>query len=398
MTSAASTRAPSVAQRLLAQTQSCVRCGLCQPHCPTYALDRSETESPRGRITLAAALATDQLEDAFESAAVALDHCLACRRCERACPAGVPFDALMVDARTLLRSRAPPPWKQRLLEWAIARRWPLRVGWPVLRVLRPLLPAGWRRALPPVPAAGPGAGLHAASGTRRGRIALFTGCVAERLDADVHRAAIRVLNQLGWEVWLPAGPLCCGALQRHAGAPEAGEHEQRATLATLRQQAGDCSAVLVAASGCFADLCSALADGGPPVHELSSFIADDARLPTLVVRASQRRVALHTPCTQSTAVGRADAPARLLAAIPGLQIDRLADRGCCGAAGSHALLHPDRAAALRADVLDSLGTHGADTLCSGNIGCRLHLAAGVTELGLPQTVRHPIELLAGQLE
>ena len=391
-------RREAVAQRLLDQTQACVRCGLCQPHCPTYAVSQTETESPRGRVSLAAALAQDRLGDAFADAADALDHCLSCRRCESVCPAGVTFDALMADARVLVRQRRAPHWRQRGLEWAIAKRWPLTVGWPLLRLARALLPPNWIAQLPPIPPPAPPGGTYAAQGVSRGRLALFTGCVAQRLDANVHRAAIAVLTRLGWDVWLPSGPLCCGALHRHAGAADGATEQANATRQAMLADAADCGAVLIAASGCYADLCATLALTGVVVHELLAFIADDKAMATLQLRASGDSVIVHTPCTQATAVGRSDAAARVLATIPGLRVESLPDRGCCGGAGSHALVDPEHANALRADLLDSIAASAADTLCSANVGCRIHLATGLAERHSRMRTEHPIERLAEHLQ
>ena len=45
-------------QQPLADTDLCVKCGLCLPHCPTYQDSREEGDSPRGRITQLQALAS----------------------------------------------------------------------------------------------------------------------------------------------------------------------------------------------------------------------------------------------------------------------------------------------------------------------------------------------------
>ena len=112
---------------------------------------------------------------------------------------------------------------------------------------------------------------------------------------------------------------------------------------------------------------------------------------TLPLRASDGApVALHLPCTQRTVVRNAKTIAPLLRQIPGLDLRLLPETGCCGAAGTHMLLQPERADALRVPVLEAVHASGAATLCSSNIGCRLHLGSRVP-------TQHPIELLAEHL-
>src|SRR3546814_3553017 len=89
---------------VLALADACVQCGLCLPHCPTYALTGNESESPRGRIAIARALADGRLAP-DPSADAALDHCLGCGRCEAVCPAHVAFTPLLLATRSRLRQR-----------------------------------------------------------------------------------------------------------------------------------------------------------------------------------------------------------------------------------------------------------------------------------------------------
>lgn len=77
----------------------CIRCGMCLPHCPTYAVIGIEQDSPRGRIALIKAVSDGRLEVTDPDFQQHMYQCLDCRACETACPAGVQFGYLMETAR-----------------------------------------------------------------------------------------------------------------------------------------------------------------------------------------------------------------------------------------------------------------------------------------------------------
>ena len=72
------------------QLNTCVACGLCLPHCPTYRVTGEEALSPRGRID---AMRGVQLRGAPVDADFVsfMSTCVQCRGCEPACPSGVQY-------------------------------------------------------------------------------------------------------------------------------------------------------------------------------------------------------------------------------------------------------------------------------------------------------------------
>ena len=134
--------------------EACVHCGLCTATCPTYEVLDQEADSPRGRIYLIREL----LQGASASAHTRehLDRCLGCRACETACPSGVQYGHLIDFGRREAERQAPRPLHQRL--WRRLLRQGLtspRLFAAALRLgqaLRPVLPAGLVRRVPPRPA------------------------------------------------------------------------------------------------------------------------------------------------------------------------------------------------------------------------------------------------------
>jgi glycolate oxidase iron-sulfur subunit len=374
---------------LVALTDQCVQCGLCLPACPTYRLDLIESESPRGRIALARAweLATVPPSPAGDAH---LDQCLGCRRCEVVCPAGVEYGALLLQARHRQRERRRPGWRQRGLEWLVARPRTLTRLLGLYRRLYRWLPSSLHPLpLPPGRAAGPLQALPALdeASISGPSVTVFSGCIARAYEPVVRSALSRLCAAARIEIQVPDHQTCCGALHAHAGDAVA-----TAKLAAINRAAfGGAETVLTLASGCHESLAQALDSPGKTIDAID-FLA--ARADGLRFRDTRERIALHLPCTQRNVVKSDNATRALLARVPGLEVVELdAGHGCCGAAGTQMLTAPGRANGFRQPLLDQLRASGASRLLSANIGCRLHFANGT-----PLPVQHPLEFLATCLD
>jgi len=258
-----------------------------------------------------------------------------------------------------------------------------------------------RRALalaPKVPAAADRAPLPAlvpAEGGRRGRVGFFVGCVMPELFGDVNLATVRVLARNGFDVVVPAGQGCCGALHAHAGDADFAAGLARRNLAAF----ADVDFVVVNSAGCGA----AMRDAGEwlgaegedfaaRVRDISELL-DEAGLrpPTGRVEA---RVCYDDPCHLVHGQGVAAAPRRLLAQIPGLTLVAHADAAaCCGAAGIYNLTHPEMSAAVLERKLDALAAADPDLVASGNPGCLMQLQSGLDARGMRARAVHPMTLL-----
>ena len=348
-------------------------CGLCHPRCPTYDLHRCEAESPRGRIALVRGLAQGHLA-ATPALERHLSHCLGCRACEAACPSGVEYGRLLDAARAHLRLRPRTP-RARLAVAVLGR----------YRRRRPYRsPAGAGRPPP--------------------RVQLFTGCATGLLDRETRRAAVTLLERLGFAVELPAGQVCCGALFRHYGAPGRAAERAARNLAAFGDDPD--TPVLSLASGCGATLSEyagllpgpAAAAFAARHRDLVGFLAALDWPGELRLRPLAGRLWVHEPCTLRNVLGGAGATYELLGRLPGADPRPLPgnDR-CCGGAGLYPLLHPRIARSLRGAKARGLAGKDGDWLVTGNLGCALQLRRAARDAGVRLQILHPVALLARQL-
>ncbi len=385
--------------------QECVHCGLCLSACPTYQVTGAEADSPRGRLALMRALDRDEVP---RSPAFAhLDLCLGCLGCQSACPAGVNYGRLLGQTRA---TRRPAVWiRGALAAMTVPRR--LRIFTALLRLLQTirldrllirisLLPRAIRMQLRGLPRLrGPAftrtaeqvlPSVHPA-GLRQGRVALFTGCVMDWWYQPVHAATVRLLQWNGYEVVIPTGQGCCGALHAHAGLLEEAEEmlqRNRSVLAGIEAQA-----LIVNAAGCGAQLGDKLwSDGqGPPVVDLSVFLAEHPLEPP---RYKLPEITTYdAACHLYHAQGVQKAPGQLLElACEALETLPEAEQ-CCGGAGLYSLVQGPMSRMVLALKVEQLRRLKATRLVTTNPGCQMQLQAGLQAAGIPMQVCHLSEVL-----
>jgi len=261
----------------------CLRCGKCKPVCQTHIPRANLLYSPRNKILgtglmIEAFLYEEQTRRGlslrhFEEMNDVADHCTVCHKCLNPCPVNIDFGDVTVRMRKILSERGqkrrnPGTWaamaflnatdprsirmlRKGMLEWgfkgmvlghglfkrlgllrrnselpaattgspdiqvALAElvRRPIRVGLPK-QTTRAMLGLEDKSIIPL---------LRDPARAGDDAVFYFPGCGSERLFSDVGLATIAMLYELGDQVVLPPGYLCCGYPQTAAGQADRGQ-------------------------------------------------------------------------------------------------------------------------------------------------------------------------------
>jgi glycolate oxidase iron-sulfur subunit len=416
----------------------CIRCAACLTSCPTYVISHKEEEGPRGRIAIMRAIVEGHLDftpDAVEH----VGNCLLCDACSHVCPSGVEMEPLGIAFREELRRHGGHPerrakgplWRrglgilrplrfargQALLRMTVER---FAYGWlfgdlgyfrAVARLLRFYQRSGLRwlarhlgilrllglrdaeRLLPDIPKRflipkdqAIGAGEPAQ---------VFAGCIMSTAFGPTTERTAALAAVFGARASFPAGQVCCGALQLHAGEVE---RARELACANLESFGGD-APIVVNAAGCGAMLkhYGQLLPEEPRAQAFSARVKDVAeflaeREPSRAPREIRRTVAVQDACHLLHAQRISAAPRKLLRAIPGLELREMAEAGiCCGSAGIYNVTHREFGAELQRRKCANIAATGAETVVTGNPGCLLQIQAG-----LPSGIeaQHIVDVLA----
>ncbi|MEU3772588.1 FAD-binding and (Fe-S)-binding domain-containing protein [Streptomyces sp. NPDC032472] len=347
--------------------QRCVGIGNCRSHqggvmCPSYRATLEEEHSTRGRARLLFEMidghGDSPVTGGWRSPAVrdALDLCLACKGCASDCP--VEVDMATYKAEFLAhhyqgRLRPPAHYALGLLPvWArLVRRTSPGLANAVLQapVLGRLgkLAAGVdpRRAAPPFAASsfqehwrGP---EPAGPDPRDPRtVLLWPDTFTNHFHPHIAHAAVRILEDAGFRVAVPPGPVCCGLTWISTGQLAGARRVLQRTLRSLQPWLEAGTPVVVLEPSCAAVFRSDAPDllaGDEDARRLAERTRTFAE--QLVHHAphgwrpprAARAATVQTHCHQHAVLGF-DADRELMRRA-GLDADVL-DAGCCGLAGN----------------------------------------------------------------
>jgi L-lactate dehydrogenase complex protein LldE len=241
------------------------------------------------------------------------------------------------------------------------------------------------------------------------RVGFFVTCLVDLMRPSIGFAAIRLLESGGAEVYVPPTQTCCGQ-----PAYNSGDRKDAAALARKVIEEFDGCDYLVAPSGScsgmirthyqdlFADdpamLARVQALAGR-TYELTDFLVSVQKLESVPGRFAGT-VTYHDSCAGLREMGVKAQPRALLAKIPGLVVEEMAEpETCCGFGGTFSIKFGEISARMADNKCADVTGTGADAVVLGDLGCMLNIEGRLRRRGDRKTrVLHVAEVLAGGTE
>ena len=372
----------------------CVKCGSCGAVCPPAILGRSESLSARGRMAIIEAVLDKRLpvSATFKDRLATCTNCLAC---EASCPSNVPVTSIIEAAKQEAVGESGQGILNHIVSVSLKNGKAMRsLAWLAPFVLHYSRGALKGRGLG-TSRRQPGSGSVTKEKTG-GRVALFPGCAISNFQQDIGRAAVTVLNAIGYEVIVPKGLQCCGRPHLSMGDRKNAEELALKNSAILGRLQVD--AVVTACASCGLTFKREYPKLLPPglktprvvdVHELLSRGFSNKAL-----RAVQKTITFHDPCHLGRGQGLSATARALLRSVPGIMLVEMknADR-CCGFGGVMRITHGEISNAIGTDKAAMIIATGASAVATGCPSCRMQIKEALLRAGSAIDVVHTVQLL-----
>ena len=235
-------------------------------------------------------------------------------------------------------------------------------------------------------------------------VGLFVTCLVDAMRPSIGFASLKLLEDAGCHVEVPALQTCCGQPAYNSGADDHARDIVKQVITAFEAfdyvvvPSGSCAGMLkVHAGDLFADEPAwaerhrALA---AKTYEIMAFLVDVLDHRPAPVRYDGT-AAYHDSCSGLRELGIHDQPRALLAGVEGLTMVPLSGHDvCCGFGGTFCVKYPDISNQIVAEKSRAIRDSGADTLLAGDLGCLMNMAGKLSRDGSDIKAYHAVEVLA----
>jgi L-lactate dehydrogenase complex protein LldE len=249
---------------------------------------------------------------------------------------------------------------------------------------------------------------RAAEKDTRPHVGLFVTCLVDLFRPSVGFAAVKLIEEAGCRVSVPAAQTCCGQPAYNSGDLKDTRAIAEQVIAAFEPYdyvvapSGSCGGTLkkhyptlFAGDAAWSARAAAFS---AKVFELVSFLVD-VRGMTNVEASFAGSVTYHDSCSGLRELGVKNQPRGLLKTVAGLKLIELKDADvCCGFGGTFCVKYPDISNAIVERKATAIADSGAGTLLAGDLGCLMNMAGKLQREGKAVKTRHVAEVLAGMAD
>lgn len=236
------------------------------------------------------------------------------------------------------------------------------------------------------------------------RVALFVTCLVDLMRPEIGFASIKLLEQAGCEVIVPAAQSCCGQPAYNSGDMKSARKVARQILKNFAEfdyiivPSGSCAGMLhhhlpqLFTKGSLEhDQASALA---AKTRELSQFLIHEMKYKPEALSIKGKAV-YHDSCSSFREMKIDGEPRTLLASQADLSVQNLNRReGCCGFGGLFCVKYPEISNQMVMDKVDDIVSFAPDYLLAGDLGCLMNIAGKLQKNHHQVQCYHYAEVLA----
>jgi L-lactate dehydrogenase complex protein LldE len=236
-------------------------------------------------------------------------------------------------------------------------------------------------------------------------VGLFVTCLVDMVRPRIGFATLKLLEQNGCTVTVPAGQTCCGQPGFNSGDRESGLSLARKYLSEFESfdyvvaPSGSCVSMIRQYHTLFAEdpaLQKRFKALGERTFELTDFLCQVLNVSTINSNF-QGSLTYHDSCSGLRELGIKSQPRRLIGMVAGARLTEMTQsETCCGFGGAFSVKLGEVATRMADNKCTDATAGNPDAIVGGDLGCLLNIEGRLRRRGDHDTrVLHVAEVLAG---